>query len=291
MTYLSDNDWKLPLNLAIGFHILIIVGVLYLPDFFHPKPLFKDIYTVDLISIPEPVLEQAAIPSAPQPEAVKPVPKKPAPKKAVSIAPPEPAPVAPKTKAISIKPLKRKIKKKVPPVKKTVEQKRNKEQEKLRRKQLADALRAEQLAAERAKTAAEEAVKELKQMLQTANALKPSTTAAKKRTTPARGSINAATSALQNRYYGLVNNQIQQYWALPEYKVWDASLVAIVVITVNKDGTIANQFFEKRSGDRVFDQFVQKTIQDAAPLPSIPSALKKNRMEFGLRFTPSGIQR
>ncbi len=292
MTYYSDNDWKLPLNLAIGFHIIIIVGAIYMPDLLKPKPLYKDIYTVDLINMPEPVIENPVEISPPQPKIIKTLPDKPSVNKAVSIAPPTPQqqPQAPPAKAISIKPLKRKLKKKVPPAKKTVEKKRNIELEKLRRKQLADALKAEQLATEKAKVAAEEAVEELKQMLQTVNSMKATPAKTSKSTSPLtkRG---ATTSALENRYLGMFNNRIQQFWALPEYKVWDASLIAIVVVTVNKDGTIANRYFEKRSGDRIFDQFVQKTIQDAVPLPPIPPALKRNRMEIGLRFTPRGIQR
>ncbi len=67
-------------------------------------------------------------------------------------------------------------------------------------------------------------------------------------------------------------------------------LVAIVVITINKNGQIANVFFEEKSGDRVFDQFVTKTIEAASPLPAIPAAMKKQRYEIGLRFRPESIR-
>ena len=67
-------------------------------------------------------------------------------------------------------------------------------------------------------------------------------------------------------------------------------LTAVVVITINKNGHIANMFFEKKSGDRIFDQFVTKTIESASPLPPIPPAMKKQRYEIGLRFKPGSIR-
>ncbi len=49
------NEWKLPLNLAIGIHVMIVLAALYLPGFFKAKPKFADIYTVSLVNIAEPV--------------------------------------------------------------------------------------------------------------------------------------------------------------------------------------------------------------------------------------------
>ncbi len=63
---MPENEWKIPFNVAIGFHILFFLGVLYLPGLFSAKPKFADIYTVSLISIPEPVIQ----PEAAQEEAI-----------------------------------------------------------------------------------------------------------------------------------------------------------------------------------------------------------------------------
>ncbi len=81
-----------------------------------------------------------------------------------------------------------------------------------------------------------------------------------------------------------------EFWSLPQYKNWDPSTEAVVVIRIARNGTITKQVFEKRSNDPTFDQFVRKTLQDAAPFPPIPPALKKKSLEVGLRFTPEGIQ-
>ncbi len=291
VTYYNNNDWKLPLNLAIGFHLILIVGAIYLPDLFQSKPRFQDIYTVDLINIAEPVIEEATAPKTPPPQKAPLVPETPVTKKAISIAESAPTPPATPVKAISIKPLKRKIKKKIiKKTKKIDESKKRKELEKIRRQRLAEALRDEELASEKAKIAAEDAVNELKQMLRTTTSESSNNSTPPKSESASRKS-GGSTSVLENQYLASLANRLQQFWSLPEYKVWDSALTAVVVITLRKDGTVSSQFFEKRSGDRFFDQFVQKTLQDAVPLPPIPPALKIERKEIGFIFTPSGIQR
>ena len=67
VTYGDYNNWVLPLNLAIGFHLVIALSVLVLPDLFKPRAKFEDIYTVNLVNISEPVIQQSA-PPAPAPE-------------------------------------------------------------------------------------------------------------------------------------------------------------------------------------------------------------------------------
>jgi len=288
LTYDKYDNWTIPLNLAIGFHILLAFSIVFLPGLLKPRPKFEDIYTVNLIDFSEPAAEQETIP--PQPEASPEQPPAPEPIKLDKQAPvlepvkPPPAP-AKEVKAVSIKPLKRKIKKKVV---KTTD--RSKEIEKLKRQRIAEALRAEQLAAEQARRAAEEAERQQKLLeQQLANVRKqvrtsPSTSSSQKRAS------SGAKSAMSTQYHGAIMNHVTQYWSLPEFKNWDLGLSAVVVITISKNGKIVNQFFEKRSGDAAFDQYVRKTLQDADPLPPIPPALRKDQIEIGLRFKPGSIQ-
>lgn len=292
MTYRNDHNWKIPLNLAVAFHLLIMATAIYLPDLIDRKPLRPEVYTVDIVNLSEPVVENVEEPAPKAAPPKVPPPKAPPVEKAVSISKPAPAPEAPPAKAISIKPLKKKIKKKivVDTAKKDAEKKRRAEQLKRQRQQLAEALREEQIAAEKARIAAEDAVKELKQMLRTTDPPKPRASNPVNRGTTTKRSSGGNKSALEGRYFAAIAARLQQYWVLPEYKTWDPSLSATIVVVVNKNGSIANQYFEKRSGDRMFDQFVLKTIEAAAPLPPIPPVLKINRQEFGFVFKPSGIQ-
>lgn len=284
LTYNSYNQWLVPLNLAVGFHLLLAFSIVFLPGMFKSKPRFEDIYTVDLISIADQPTQQeqpAAVAEPPPLEQAKPEPE------AVSIAPeqvePPPKPVEP----VSLKPRKKKIKKTVVP-EENRDQARQREAERLRRQQLAEALRAEQLAAQQARLAAEEAAraqKLLQQQLAQIRRQAQQNTAS----STGRGGSASTLTILERQYYTAIVNRITQFWALPEFKRWDPSTQAVVVITIARDGTITNHFFEKRSNDPVFDQFVSKAVQDANPLPAIPPALKKNRFEIGLRFSPGSI--
>jgi colicin import membrane protein len=285
VTYDGYNKWLMPLNLAIGFHLLIAFSIVFLPGMFKSKPRFEDIYTVNLVNIAEQLPEQVITPPAaespPPVELTKPAPE------AVSIAPepvapPQPQPVNP----VSLKPLKKKIKKTVKPeVNRDLA--RERDAERLRRQQLAEALRAEQVAAEQARLAAEEAARQQKLLEQQLTQIRQQ--AQSSPAAPARSGSSGALTILEKQYYTAIINRISQFWALPEFKRWDPSTQAIVVVTIAQNGTITRQFFEKRSDDPVFDQFVSKALQDANPLPPIPPALRKTSFEIGLRFRPGSI--
>jgi colicin import membrane protein len=308
VTYMnSNNAWKLPLNLAIGFHIMVALSAIYLPHLFENKPKFTDIYTVNLVNLTEPAESPApAAPAPPQP-AVKTPPKviekaaapvKVPVKAAAPIAEEQPAEVAPPAppKAISLKPIKRKIKNKIVPPDDTAQrelEKREKELERQKRQQLAENLKAEQATAEEARIAAEEAEAARKEMAETQRRL--AEIRSQTRTGTGSGTSTAApsggtTNALSAQYAASVAARIQPFFQLPEIKTFDPSLVTVVVITINSNGEIADTQIETGSGDALYDQFVLKSLEAANPLPAIPPALRKQRIEIGLKFTPSGIR-
>jgi len=294
---MNNNEWKLPLNLAIGFHVLLVLAVIYMPGLFHSKPLYPDVYTVNLVNMAEPTPKTGTPTPKREPihrksDTTKPVVK---PKPVVKQ---EHIQTAPVEKAISLKPLKRKIEKDSAYDKLIAErlrqlkirQRRERELErkqrleKIHRQRLAESIKAEQQAEQEARQAAEE----LKQLLRS------SSTVAKNENTGSQNNGSQGTSnnfsAIENQYFASISNRIQQFWALPELKNWDPSLSAVVWITINKDGIIINQHFENSSGDKFFDQYVEKALRDSVPLPRIPAALNKSQIEVGLRFKPNGIQ-
>jgi colicin import membrane protein len=288
-----SNDWKIPLNIAIGVHVLILLGGLYLPGLFKAKPKFADIYTVSIINIAEPVESVPEQEVAAQPESSPAKIVKAARSKSIApVAEPQPSPAPAPVKSISLKPLK---KKKVKTVVKPAEDARLKEQERKRRQQLAQALREEELLAEKARLA-REALEEERQLLRSQQVVAsklemPENTAASKGSAAARTTITGGGSNLiENQYHASILNRLQEYWALPEYLQHDSSLKAVVVITISRDGRIANMVFEQKTANRIFNQFVNTTIAAASPLPPIPPAMKKQRYELGLVFKPGSIQ-
>ncbi|MCP3888817.1 MAG: TonB C-terminal domain-containing protein [Desulfobulbaceae bacterium] len=282
---MPSNEWKLPLNLAIGIHVLVILGGVYIPGFFKAKPKFADIYTVSIVNVAEPMPTQQPQAEV-QPESTPPpVPVKPLKaKKLAPIAEVQPTvPVSP-AKSISLKPLKRKKKKKLTP------KPRQRDLAKERRRKLAEALREEDLLTEKARLA-KEALERERTLLQPQQPVvtKPQ----KSNSAKQDGSVHqsgGSSNLIESQYFASIINRLHQFWALPESLQKRPNLTAVVVITINKNGQIADNFFENKSGDRVFDQFVSRTIEAARPLPPIPPAMKKQRLEIGLVFKPGGIE-
>ncbi|SHO45893.1 energy transducer TonB [Desulfopila aestuarii] len=329
-----SNEWKLPLNLAIGFHLLIALAIIYLPNLLAPTPRLEEMYTVNLINISEslpaaapPAPASPAQPAPPKPATAKPsAPAKPivqdAPKKivekAIALEEPEiiePTPVETPTplEAVSIKPTKRKVKPELQPepppkqVEKDLsQQQRQKLAEMIRNEQKAaevkqmvaearqKVLEAERKAQEEARILAEEADLERRLAEATANRMRSAAAASRSTASSEATTGGPRTSdqptALEKQYYAAVMARIQAFWSLPEFKKWDPSLKATVVITIEKDGRIAGSFFESGSGDVTFDRFATKALQDVGHLPPIPAAIRKDRLEIGLNFTPGGIR-
>ncbi len=277
------NQWKLPVNFAIAFHLLIALSAIYLPGLLKSKPRYENIYTVSLINI---AAAPAPQPATPPQQTTTPPKETPPSKKAVAIAAKPPVPVqqaAPK-KAISIKPKHRKIKRKIPP-KPTQPDK----SEFRRKQQLEEMRRILQEAEREAQRLQEEAALERK-LMQHAQYTPPSP-GPKTGTKQASSSrVQGNLSAIERQYYTVLTARLQEMWTLPEYKNLDPTLSAKVIITIRKNGEIADHFFEKKSGDRIFDRFVMKTLSDVGNLPPIPPALKKQRLEIGLIFSPGQIR-
>jgi colicin import membrane protein len=85
------------------------------------------------------------------------------------------------------------------------------------------------------------------------------------------------------RYYMAVFNKIQSAWVLPHYYE-QKQLMAIVEITIRKDGRIVTSQFEKKSGNANFDRSVMRAIQKANPLPPLPPGIKEPLLTLGIRF-------
>ena len=217
--------------------------------------------------------------------------------------PPAPA------EAISIKPLKQKLKKEVKEIPDTRAEdakirkdelknitkqlqeevkKENTAQETIKKQRQIAAAREEARRAElEARMAAADAKDALRDQLRTSTSTSSTSPAASSRS----GTGNAKSmGVLEQQYYATIMGHIQQYWRPPDIKTWEPNLQAVVSITIASDGQIVSHTFEQESGDKLFDQFVLKTLEAANPLPAPPAALQKQRLEVGLKFKPSGIQ-
>jgi len=288
---MDNNDWKMPFNFALALHIVVLGGAVFMPHLFDNKPLYPDIYTVDLINVAEPLPEtlppQVKPKAQPKVEPKQQLPTPPEPEKTVSLAEDKPALEKPTAiEPVSIKPLKQKK------VYKNVIEDRAAQQhelDKIRQQRILEAQEAEKRAQEAAKIAANEAVNQLKEMLRETTAIENTQTNDR---SPAVSSQlpRRSKNIIERQYYASVFNALQPHWKLPAYKTWDPDLSATIIIHISKNGEITRKYFESKSGDRTFDQFVLKALKSGAPLPPIPSALNQSELELGLKFTVNSIQ-
>lgn len=282
--YMGKSQWKTPLNLAITFHVAIVLGCVYVPQLLNSKPKYEKIYTVNLENFVEAAPQPA--PPAPQPVVKKTVETNA--RKVAPIAKPQPAPepVAPE-KAISLKPRKKKIKKKLP----------TKNNEQLRAKRIADAKKAQRAAEEAARIAQMEAELERKMLedslrdaRQVAQQNNNRTKNVKSTSRSSSRTGGAQLSGVEKQFFNAIVSHLHSYWQLPEHKSWDRNLSTTIAITINSKGKVKSMFIENSSGDKIFDQYVQKALRAADPLPKIPPAMKKSYFDIGLVFKPGGIQ-
>ena len=104
------------------------------------------------------------------------------------------------------------------------------------------------------------------------------------------GSPSGGSSALQSKldeYYSTIWERIKKEWTLPgDLTKGKAELETIIIIVIERDGKIQKSWFEKRSGNALYDQSAMRAIKKADPLPPIPKEFSDNTFEIGIRFYP-----
>jgi outer membrane biosynthesis protein TonB len=284
-----DHLWKSPINLSIGLHILVTITTILMPMFVDRSPRLPEFYTVNLLN----VAEVAEVIKPASPTQIKPPTPPKVVKESASVAVSEQklsTVVSEPVRAISIKPVKQKIRRAEIKKEQTFEKTRQALLQKIKETELA-----QKKSSEEAQKLAGDAVDQLRKSLQTEAIVTPSPAdrAAETRTAPSAAAGPAGAGIAMNeamkRYLAAVYERIQSHWYIPPLQNWEDNLEAILVIKVNRNGTIVKTFFEKKSANLYFNQFVNKTVHESAPLPPFPREFEKISMEMGLRFSPAGV--
>ncbi|MEA1945871.1 MAG: energy transducer TonB [Thermodesulfobacteriota bacterium] len=85
--------------------------------------------------------------------------------------------------------------------------------------------------------------------------------------------------------------QIQNRWAFSEQLAGgQKNLEAYLALKVMPNGEIKDIWFDKRSGNSYFDESAKKAIMKSNPVRPHPPGVKKPFVTVGLRFTPEGIK-
>lgn len=68
------------------------------------------------------------------------------------------------------------------------------------------------------------------------------------------------------------------------------NLEAIIAIKILRDGTLDYTGFEKKSGNRYFDDAAVKAIKKSTPFPPFPEGIREGSIEIGIIFHPSQLR-
>ena len=290
-----SSEWRKSFNFAIGLHILVTAFTLITPFLFDRRPELPEIYTVNLFTATEVAVQQPAAKAPARKTAPKPPVKE--------IEPAEPK-VSTASKSIAEEKLVAPIEKvdikpiSLRPVKKKIKIGRTKEEAVKEKARLSKAFeriqaRAEEKEAKKeAGRAAIEAVNKLADSLKTSSTTDGASKAQPATTTKARPGVSglASTGSVEvdlvtKHYTSAIFQHIHNHYILPTNMAdMDESLVAIVRVTIQKNGEISNSFLEGKSSNIYFNQFVLKAVSEASPLPPLPEKLKKESLVIGLRF-------
>jgi colicin import membrane protein len=88
-------------------------------------------------------------------------------------------------------------------------------------------------------------------------------------------------------YYNAIWAKIKEEWTLPKtLPQRETELETIIVVVIEREGKIQKLWFEKRSGNALYDQMAMRAIRKAEPLPPIPEEFSDRTLEIGIRFYP-----
>ncbi|MDO9528245.1 MAG: energy transducer TonB [Syntrophales bacterium] len=91
-------------------------------------------------------------------------------------------------------------------------------------------------------------------------------------------------------YYSIIWSKIKGNWALPEGILPGENIESVIGAKILKGGAVTNLSFEKRSGNRYFDESAMRAIKKASPFPPLPEWIKEESIEIGIRFHLSELR-
>jgi colicin import membrane protein len=97
------------------------------------------------------------------------------------------------------------------------------------------------------------------------------------------------TNSQLQAYYSLIWSRIKGSWAFISPSPGEV-LEAVIDVTILRSGAVTGVNFEKRSGNRYFDESAMKAIRKASPFPPLPAAIRETSIQVGIRFHSSELK-
>jgi colicin import membrane protein len=244
---------------SLLFHAAILSLLFFSPSFPSPKLTFGPVYTVSLVSFSGKMTEQKSL-SAAAKELMATDSARPATVLKKSIEPAQAVPIH----SLEVR-------------KKAADPNLEKAMEEIRKK--AKAANAGSAVKQPKTTAAPEKQTGLEKQAGQASQTGPASQ-------PGDGELNSK----MNAYYAMIWSRIKGKWALPQGILSGNVLETVIDVTILRNGAVTGMNFEKRSGNRYFDESAVKAVQKAAPFPPLPAWIGENSLAVGIRFHSSELR-
>lgn len=274
----TDRAWIGMIALSILCHVLLVSGVVLLPELEFSRPHIPSAVMVDLVSLPQgapQVQARVVAPKiAPKPPPVKRV-------KATEMTKPERA--RPEDQLVTMKgPLLKEAVSLAPQhlqVKKSLK-KKTYNASKVISKAIA---KIEKQAAGSRPRPVLQAIDQLKKEAEAGGVVVNGGAA--------NAQISQRNLELLDIYNAEIWHQIQKSWAFSQEMAGDQTdLEAVIIVKIMRDGEIRDIWFERRSGNSYFDDSAFKAVKKSNPLPSLPEGFLKPFYDVGFRFNLSELK-
>ncbi|HOO89428.1 MAG TPA: TonB family protein [Syntrophales bacterium] len=136
------------------------------------------------------------------------------------------------------------------------------------------------------------AIENIKKKMASATATKEesrSSAATKEEPRPSPSGGSSEMNMKMKVYYSVIWSMIKEKWALPESILSDNDLETVIGARILKNGSVSELNFEKRSGNRYFDESALKAIKKVGDFPPLPEWVHEEYIDLGIRFHSSEL--
>jgi colicin import membrane protein len=91
-------------------------------------------------------------------------------------------------------------------------------------------------------------------------------------------------NAQANEYIGFVWSRVKKNWTMPQALMPKENIETIIDVRIARSGALEHMGFEKRSGNRYFDDSALRAVKKSSPFPPLPYWIMDSSIEIGIRF-------
>jgi colicin import membrane protein len=100
---------------------------------------------------------------------------------------------------------------------------------------------------------------------------------------------DAENTAQTNEYIAVVWSRVKSNFTLPQSLLPEKNITAIIDIRIARNGALEYADFEKRSGNRFFDDSALRAVKKSSPFPPLPHWIMDKSIEIGIRFNSAEL--